>query len=379
MVDKMSFSECLASFDAEAAHEQIIQTNESSVLRVLMKDSISYCDFLALLSPSAERHLDAMAMRAQALTRTQFGKNIMLYIPLYLSNECENSCAYCGFKRENNIVRHTLSVNEIHEELQRVYSFGMRSVLLLTGESSRNTDIFYLERAVRIARKYVPLVSLEVYPLSEDEYRRLADAGASGITVYQEAYHEETYQAMHPRGRKRDYVWRLNTPDRALAAGMRKIGIGTLLGLNDFRYEAACVGYHAQYLMKRYWKSEVSISFPRLRPSASGFQPVMPVSDKNMAQMIFALRIFQPTPGLTISTRESATFRNNIIAYGITMMSAGSRTNPGGYGQTETTARQFETEDGRSVGEVAEVIRMKGYYPVFKDWDDNFGTSKKVV
>lgn len=374
----MSFFETFSTSNTAKAFESLMETKERDVEIALGKDGLTYADYLSLLSPVAEKHLDAMAIRALSITRRHFGKCIGLYIPLYLSNECDNSCVYCGFKKGNSIVRHTLDEAEIHGEMRRIHSFGMRNILLLTGEADSAVDIEYLERAVRIASQYIPSVQLEVYPLSEDEYRQLAVAGASGVTVYQETYHRPTYEKTHVQGKKSDFAWRINTPDRVLSSGIRRVGIGALLGLYDFRYEGACIGFHIQNLMRTYWNAEFSIGFPRLRPSVSNqYRGIKDVSEKNLAQMLFALRLFHPSLGLTISTRESPTFRDNIMPYGVTMMSAGSKTNPGGYGKKESTP-QFDIDDERSVDEICSAIRANGFNPVFKDWDESFGAKESL-
>lgn len=338
----------------------------------LKKEILSYDDFLALLSPAAAFLLDDMALRSRSMTQKHFGKNINMYIPLYISNECSNECAYCGFNRKNKINRKTLTEAEVEAELENIKKQGFNSILLLTGEAPDKAGLNYIAQCVSLARKYFTQISLEIYPMDTDGYKKLVDAGATGLTVYQETYDTETYKKVHLSGQKKNFEWRVNTPDRAAQAGFRKIGIGALLGLYDWRAEAAYVGAHAAYIMKKYWKTEVSVSFPRMRGSSSAFKPYQIISDKELVQMIFALRIFTKFAGITLSTREAADFRDNMISLGVTNMSAGSKTNPGGYGGSESEG-QFEICDDRSVAEILGAIKSKGYYPVFKDWADTFG------
>ncbi len=342
------------------------------------KENVSYEDFLALLSPAAVSLLDDMALRSREMTQKHFGKNINMYIPLYISNECSNECVYCGFNRKNKINRKTLTLDEVKAELEGIKNLGYNNILLLTGEAPDKAGLDYVARCVALARKYFTQVSLEIYPMDVDGYKKLVDNGATGLTVYQETYDTETYKKVHLSGQKKNFEWRINTPDRAAQAGFRKIGIGALLGLYDWRTEAAYVGAHAAYIMKKYWKTEVSVSFPRMRGSSSAFKPYQVISDKELVQMIFALRIFTKFAGITLSTREAADFRDNMISLGVTNMSAGSKTNPGGYGGSESEG-QFEICDDRSVEEILSAIRSKGYYPVFKDWADTFGGNNESI
>lgn len=370
----MTFSEEFGKFDRAAAMALVGSTDTGRVMRALDMENPDFADFLALLSPAAEGALDAMAVRASEMTVRHFGKNISMYIPVYISNECVNACAYCGFHRDSGAARKTLTMDEISREAGYVASLGLKNILLLTGESRKAAPVDYVARAVSEARKKVPQVSLEIYPVEEKDYAALVSAGASGLTVYQETYDMKIYDAVHGKGPKKDFFHRLGTPERALAAGFRKAGIGALLGLADWRMEAAYIGLHARYLMKKYWKAEISVSFPRLRSSQAGFKPAVKVDDRDLVQMMLALRLFLPRAGLTVSTRESAEFRDNIIGLGVTSMSAGSSTVPGGYtpGHGDHATGQFEIVDNRSVSGVADAIRAKGFYPVFKDWDENF-------
>ncbi|PKL92148.1 MAG: 2-iminoacetate synthase ThiH [Candidatus Goldiibacteriota bacterium HGW-Goldbacteria-1] len=369
------FYEEFLKIDTEQIKAAVNSDDKTRVESAVKKESASYQDFLAMLSPAAASLLDYMAIRAREMTQKHFGKNINMYIPLYISNECSNECAYCGFNRKNKINRKTLSEEEVKAELEGIKNLGYNSILLLTGEAPDKAGLDYIARCVAFARKYFTQVSLEIYPMDVDGYKKLVDNGATGLTVYQETYDPETYKKVHLSGQKKNFEWRINTPDRAAQAGFRKIGIGALLGLYDWRTEAAYVGAHAAYIMKKYWKTEVSVSFPRMRGSSSAFKPYQIISDRELVQMIFALRIYTKFAGITLSTREAADFRDNMISLGVTNMSAGSKTNPGGYVGSESEG-QFEICDDRSVEEILLAIKSKGYYPVFKDWADTFGGNK---
>jgi 2-iminoacetate synthase len=292
-----------------------------------------------------------------------------MYAPLYLSNECLTTCAYCGFARELPIARKTLSPQETLEEARHLLRQGFRSILLLTGEHERQTGMDYLEERIRLLAQEVPQLAVEVQVWSEGEYRVLYEAGCEGVVIYQETYDPGTYAKVHLAGRKRRYRWRLLGPERAARAGMRRIGIGALFGLHeDWRAEAIGVAAHARFLMKRYWRSQVNVSVPRLRPSAAGFRPTSLISDRELAQLVCALRLFLPDAGLVLSTREAPQLRDGLMRIGITHVSAGSHTEPGGYEHPDEASGQFEIADLRSPAEVAETIRDLGYEPVWEDW-----------
>jgi 2-iminoacetate synthase len=292
-----------------------------------------------------------------------------MYAPLYLSNECLTTCAYCGFARELPIARRTLSPEETLMEARHLLRDGFRSILLLTGEHERLTGVEFLEERLRLLAREVPQLSIEVQVWSEEEYRRLVAAGCEGVVIYQETYHPETYRQVHLAGRKRHDRWRLLGPERAARAGARRIGIGALFGLHDdWRYEAIAVAAHARFLMKRYWRSQVSVSVPRMRPSAAGFEPRTVLSDRDLVQLVAALRLFLPDVGIVLSARESAPLRDGLFRIGITHASAGSHTEPGGYERPKEATEQFEVADLRSPTEVAERLRELGYDPVWEDW-----------
>src|SRR5258706_2154625 len=279
-----------------------------------------------LISPAAGRMLDLVCARSQAITRQRFGKVIRLFAPLYLSNECINNCAYCGFSRDNQILRVTLSTDEVLQEGRALKEQGFRNLLLVAGEHPKFVSTGYLADCVRTLRPEIPGVSLEVGPMETEDYAPIARAGAEGLVVYQETYNRELYATLHTAGPKRNFDWRLETPERAYAAGFRRLGIGGLFGLGDWRSEAICLAVHAQYLLRNCWKAQVTISLPRLRPCAGEFQPLTHLADRELVQLVCAFRILFPDIGIVLSTREPAALRNGLIPLGITLMSAGSHT-----------------------------------------------------
>ncbi len=365
----------------------------------LAKTSLTLTDFVQLISPAASGLLETMASRSQALTRQRFGKTIRLFAPLYLSNECINNCKYCGFSRDNPILRVTLSVEEVMREARSLAAEGFRNILLVAGEHPKFVSNGYLAGCVAALHAEWPGISLEVGPMETEEYRPLTAAGADGLVVYQETYARAIYDDLHTAGPKKNFDWRLETAERAYAAGFRRLGIGALFGLADWRYEALCVAAHADYLLRSCWKAQVTISLPRLRPCAGEFQPLTHMTDRELAQLICAFRLMFPDVGLVLSTREPAKLRDGLIPLGITMVSAGSHTEPGGYtgagkekihhtergrivelasgasewaavaDQATNATGQFEIADDRSAREVATLIRQLGYEPVWKDWD----------
>ncbi len=347
--------------------------------------------FQELIAPKTPAELEAMAQESRALTLKNFGRAMRLFAPLYLSNECINSCAYCGFSRENAILRVTLEIDEVLREARHLAAEGFRNVLLVAGEHPKFVSGGYLETCVRRLVAEIPSVSLEVGPMETEEYVPLVEAGAEGLVVYQETYDRDAYAELHVSGPKRDYDWRLACPERAYAAGFRRIGIGALFGLSPWKDEALALATHLDHLLKNCWKAHFTVSLPRLRPAAGEFQPRHLLPDREFVQLVCALRICFPQVGIVLSTRESPALRDALIPLGITMMSAGSHTEPGGYtGQGKTalhhTVRgrqiapehldvdslatgQFETADERSPRQIAELLRNRGYEPVWKDWD----------
>jgi 2-iminoacetate synthase len=327
---------------------------------------------LSLVSPAADEALEEIAQRAQLITEQRFGRTIGLYAPMYLANSCSNSCVYCSFNASNPIDRATLSIDQAVSEAQHLHEEGFRHILLVSGEDLREVNLDYLREVVGKLRTLFDSISIEIYPMETDQYRELAKSGVDGLIIYQETYNKVLYALVHEAGKKTDYRWRIETPERGGAAGFRRVGIGALLGLDDWRTEAVYLAMHARYLMRRYWRSQVTISFPRLRPAVGGYSPPRPVSDRDLVHMLTALRVFLPDAGLLLSTRESEEFRNNMIPLGVTSMSAGSCTQVGGYTGDSATAGQFEIADHRSPEEVAETIKNIGYEPVWKDWDAAF-------
>ncbi|MGH2573686.1 MAG: 2-iminoacetate synthase ThiH [Actinomycetota bacterium] len=326
-------------------------------------------DFAALLSPEAGMRLEDLARASRRLTLARFGRTMHMYAPLYLSNECLTTCAYCGFARELPIARKTLSPEETLEEARYLLRQGFRSILLLTGEHQRLTGVEFLEDRLRLLSAEVPSLSIEVQVWSEEEYRRLVAAGCDGVVIYQETYHPETYAKVHLAGKKRQYEWRLLGPERAARAGARRVGIGALLGLHeDWRYEAMAAAAHARFLMKRYWRTQVTVAVPRLRPSAAGYQPRDPVGDRDLTQLVCALRLILPDAGIVLSTREAPQLRDGLFQVGVTHASAGSHTEPGGYTRPLEATEQFDIADLRSPAEVAGRLRQLGYEPVWEDW-----------
>jgi 2-iminoacetate synthase len=365
----MSFCDVIDRFDLASLRRQTDEITPGRVENVLGKTQVDFSDYLALISPAADPYLEEMARQAQAITLRRFGRIILLYAPLYLSNECSNACVYCGFNVRREFTRTTLSLDEIVSEAAYLKECGFGHLLLVSGEAPRVLPVARLVESLKVLADDFPSLSLEIYPLSGPGYAQMVEAGADGLTLYQETYDRNTYAAVHPGGRKRDYNWRLEAVERAGQVGFRRIGIGALLGLHDWRYEAIALALHGDYLMKRFWQSQISISFPRLRNLPEGFNIPAPVNDAALVQLMLALRLYLNDAGLIISTREPPHLRDRLIQLGTTQMSAGSRTEPGGYRHPADTGMQFSVEDSRPPSEIAELIRRSGYEPAWKDWD----------
>ncbi len=370
----MSFYDEIRRTNWTEIEREIENRTAADVESALGATTLDFDHFISLLCPAAEGYLEEMARRAHLLTRQRFGRTISLFAPLYVSNFCTNRCAYCGFNSKNPIERLALTPEQALEEGKFIHRLGFRNVLLLTGEAPKIASLDYLARICDLLRPLFPSIGAEIYPMSVEEYRTLIAHGVDGLTVFQETYSEKLYGRFHLGGKKRNYRWRLETPDRGGEAGFRRIGLGALLGLANWRVEGFTMGLHAMYLMRKYWKSQVFISFPRLRPAAGAFEPLHPVSDLNLVQLLTALRLFLPDTGFTLSTREPSELRDHLIPLGITSMSAGSKTDPGGYTHPQGTEAeaQFEIADDRTPETVADVIRQMGYEPVWKDWDEAF-------
>ncbi len=379
---------------------ELSRTAEPAAARdSLGKSRLEMEDFARLISPAAAELLEPLSRRSQALTRQRFGRVIRFFAPLYLSNECINNCRYCGFSRDNPILRLTLSIPEVLREARALQEQGFRNVLLVAGEHPKFISQGYLTECVQTLHGEFASVSLELGPMETEDYRPLCAAGAEGLVVYQETYNREVYAQVHTAGPKRNFDWRMETPERAYQAGFRRLGIGALYGLGDWRAEALSVAAHAAYLLRHCWKAQITISLPRLRPNAGEFEPLTQMTDRELVQLVCAFRLMFPDVGLVLSTRESARLRDGLIPLGITLISAGSHTEPGGYtgaGQdklhrtekgriielaaassegavanpsaTRATG-QFEISDARPAEEVAALVRRLGYEPVWKDWD----------
>lgn len=369
----MSFTEIYNRHDWDEIKTQIYNKEACHVEAALRKSGTrSPDDLMALLSPAAGPYLEEMANVSHELTQKRFGKTLQMYIPLYLSNKCSNNCLYCGFRNENRIRRITLTENQILEEVKVIKSYGFDHILLVTGEAKKSAGIDYLENVFRVIRPFFSHISMEVQPMNQDEYSRLTKLGLNTVLVYQETYGKR-YPEFHPKGMKSDFYYRLETPDRLGAAQVHKIGLGCLLGLDDWRTDSWFVGLHINYLKKKYWKTRYSVSFPRLRPAKGIIEPRVIVSDRDLVQLICAYRIYDENLELSLSTRESEKFRNNAIRLGITSISAGSKTEPGGYSARTDELEQFAINDSRTPGEIAEMISKMGYEPVWKDWDIHYG------
>lgn len=366
----MSFLEQVdawSGFDFQAYFDGVTQNDVASSL---YRDRLSEKDLLNLLSPAAEPMLEEMAQKARLVTRQYFGSTISLYAPLYISDYCANHCTYCGFNTSTDFRRTKLTVAEIEQEAKAIADTGIRHILVLTGEAPAKTPMSYLVEAVTVMKQYFSSIALEMFPMDEAAYRELNAAGADSLTVYQEVYNREIYREVHPKGKKADYAWRLNTPERGARAGLRAVNIGTLFGLGEPRAEAFMAGLHARYLEREFPHVETSLSLPRMTKAAGGIAPKHILSDMGFVQTMLAWRLFMPRLGITISTRESAAFRDRLIHLGATRFSAGSRTDVGGYAKQDPDATvQFEVTDTRSVAEVTRMIKDSGYQPVFKDWE----------
>ncbi|ADU29042.1 2-iminoacetate synthase ThiH [Evansella cellulosilytica] len=338
------------------------------VEKVLQKERLTEEDYFVLLSPAAENYLEEMAQKAHQLTVQHFGKTIGLYLPLYLSDYCVNICKYCSFSFNNDFPRRRLTMEEIHKEAKIIADMGIKHIILLSGESKQHSSIEYLKESMEVLKHYFSSVGVEIQPLDQDEYEQLFAAGIDGLTVYQEVYNEEIYRDIHVAGPKKDFRYRLDTPERGAKAGLRSINVGALLGMDEWRKESYMTGLHASYLQNKFLEIEVGVSFPRMRPHAGSFQPKVIVSDKNLVQAMLAIRLFLPRAGINISTRETPEFRESLIPLGVTKMSAASSTVVGGYSEPDVTQSQFEISDDRSVEEIKTLLKQKGYQPVVKDW-----------
>ncbi|BDS10807.1 2-iminoacetate synthase ThiH [Aureispira anguillae] len=364
-----NFKTIFDQYNWDNVKASIYNKTATDVERALTTQKRTIEDFKALISPAAEPYLEQMAQLSHQLTLKRFGKTMQLYIPMYLSNECQNICTYCGFSLDNKIPRRTLNGFEMLQEIETLKNMGYEHVLLVTGEANKTVGVDYFKKTLEIIRPHFAHISMEVQPLDQKDYEELLPLGLNTVLVYQETYHKEDYKKHHPKGKKSNFYYRLDTPDRLGKAGVHKIGLGTLIGLEDWRTDSFFTALHLDYLERVYWKTKYTISFPRLRPFSGGLEPKVAMNDKELVQLICAYRIFNEEVELSISTRETEVFRNNIIKLGITSMSAGSKTNPGGYKVEPQSLEQFEISDERSPKTIVEMLKAQGYEPVWKDWE----------
>lgn len=363
----MSFYETIEFYRTFDFNTFCQSVTENAVDAALSRDHLSDHDFLALLSDTADTRLEKMARRASELTRNHFGNAVVIFTPMYISNYCDNVCPYCSFANQHDISRKQLDLAEIEAEAQRISSSGIRHILLLTGESPRMVTREYLEGAIQLLRHYFSSVAIEIFPLTEEGYGGAITAGADALTLYQETYNEKRYLQLHSRGPKREYRFRLDAPERACRQGIRAVTVSALYGLYNWQSEAFFSALHAAYLQKKYPDVEVAVSFPRLCPLAGAFETPYMITDRQFVRMITAFRLFLPTVGITISTRESAAFRAAVLPMGVTKMSAGVSTEVGGHSGEGSTA-QFEIADTRGVAAIKADLLAAGYQAVMHDW-----------
>lgn len=369
------FADVIGQYDWDETLAMVTNATDADVRRVLAKASrnvkpLTPDEFAILISDAADPYLEDMARLSQHFTRERFGKTISLYIPMYVSNACTNKCVYCGFNHDNPMTRTTLTMDQIDAECRAIKKLGpFQNLLIVSGEYPSLCGVDYLEKTLEVCRPYFHNLTIEVQPLKMELYERLTHSGLNGVVCFQETYHREAYKTYHPRGMKSIYEWRLNGYDRMGQAGVHKIGLGVLLGLEDWRADTVMMARHLRYLQKHYWRTRFSVNFPRMRPSESGYQPKVVISDRELARLTFAFRIFDHDIDISYSTREAPVYRDNIMTLGVTSMSAGSRTEPGGYVSTPEALEQFEVSDERTPADVAAAIRRNGLEPVWKDWD----------
>ncbi|MDR3281848.1 MAG: 2-iminoacetate synthase ThiH [Endomicrobium sp.] len=364
----MAFYDVKQQYDALDFKEYVANVSDDMVINSIQKEKIDKVDFLNLLSPKAMNHIEKIAQKSHEISLKHFGKSILLYAPLYVSNFCINNCAYCGFSTTNKIKREVLSFEEIKENSKVVAGYGIRHILIVSGENRTKTSLYYFKRCVEILKNYFEVVDIEIYPLDEYEYKEMGNIGVSGLTIFQETYNEKIYKVLHTKGAKSNYKYRLETCERAGICNYRSLNVGSLLGLNDFVSELFFVGLHAKYLQQKFPAIEVGVSFPRFRPALGAYHPKSVISDINLIQAICAMRLFINRVNITVSTRESKELRSNLIPLGVTKMSAASSTEVGGYIKKRDFEGQFKVNDTATVEEVKEMIYQKGYQPIMKDW-----------
>lgn len=365
----MDFYNLIQHYHWDSTRALIYSKTAADVEKALNKTERNIDDFMALISPAAAPYLEEMAQQSRELTLKRFGKTIQLYVPLYLSNECTNFCTYCGFNHNNDINRCTLTKEQVLEEAKAIRDLGFEHLLLVTGEHPRKASFGYLREMISLLKPLFAQISIEVQPMQTEEYKALVEAGLHAVYVYQETYNEQRYPIYHPKGKKANFRYRLETPERLGQAGIHKTGLGCLLGLEDWRVDSFFTALHLQFLKKHHWKTKYSIAFPRLRPHAGSFNPDYPINDREFVQLICAYRLLDENVELSISTRESSAMRDNLAKLGATTMSAGSSTKPGGYATKDESLEQFSINDDRSPAQVETALKSQGYEVVWKDWD----------
>ena len=367
------FSEELEKISWEKTTNDIYSKTAADVEAALHKEYLDVEDFKALISPAAQPYLEVMARLSQQYTLQRFGKTISMFVPLYITNSCTNFCIYCGFNHNNPMSRIILTEEEIVNEYKAIKKLApFENLLLVTGENPAKAGVPYIERALQLAKPYFSNLQIEVMPLKAEEYERLTHSGLNGVICFQETYNKANYNIYHPKGMKSKFDWRVNAFDRMGQAGVHKIGMGVLIGLEDWRTDVTMMAYHLRYLQKHYWKTKYSVNFPRMRPGEGLFQPNVVMSDRELAQVTFAMRIFVHDVDISYSTRESAQFRNNMATLGVTTMSAESKTEPGGYFTYPQSLEQFHVSDERTAVQVERDLKALGREPVWKDWDESF-------
>ncbi len=372
------FADIIDNYNWDETLELVRNATDADVRRVLAKASrnvkqLTPEEFAVLISPAADPYLEQMAQLSHKYTRERFGNVISMYIPMYVSNACTNKCVYCGFNHDNKFERTTLTMEQVKAECKAIKALGpFQNLLIVSGEYPSKCGINYLEKVLQVCRPYFHNLTIEVQPMRSYEYERLTHSGMNGVVCFQETYHRDAYKFYHPHGMKSFYDWRLNGYDRMGEAGVHKIGLGVLLGLEQWQADVVMMARHLRYLQKHYWRSRYSVNFPRMRPSESGYQPRSIISDRELVKLTCAFRLFDHDVDISYSTREAPEFRNHLLPLGVTSMSAGSKTEPGGYASTPEALEQFEVSDERTPSDVTAAIAAGGLQPVWKDWDAVF-------
>ena len=375
------FSDELLKIDWDETTQKIASKTDMDVRRALAKSHCDVEDFMALISPAAEPYLEVMARLSQKYTRERFGNTMSMFIPLYITNSCTNSCVYCGFHRENPMARTILTIDQCEDEYKAIKRIApFENLLIVTGENPGVAGPKYLAEALDRAKPYFSNLKIEVMPLKAEEYEMLTHHGLNGVICFQETYNRKNYKLYHPHGMKSHFEWRCDGFDRMGQAGVHSIGMGALLGLEkEWKTDVTMLAYHLRYLQKHYWRTKYSVNFPRMRPAQNeGFQPNCFVNDRQLAQVTFAMRIFDHDVDISYSTREPGFIRNNMCTLGVTTMSAESRVNPGGYYTYPGALEQFSVSDDRKVDEIVKALKERGIEPVWKDWDASFDFTRKA-